>query len=162
MHAITIHQPWAWLIIHHPQIALPGQPVKRVENRPWRTRYRGPLAIHASKRVDPEGFALTKALGIELPDEYGYPGADGAGDDLPAAPIDHRRVLVMGCVIGTVELVDCRTRADWLHLARPHEDPFAFGPWCHVYRNPEALAAPVPARGQQRLWHLELPQVAAI
>jgi len=36
--ALTICQPWAWLVIHGP---------KRWENRTWQTTYRGPLAIHA-------------------------------------------------------------------------------------------------------------------
>ena len=38
MKALTIHQPWAHLIIHG---------IKRVENRAWQTNYRGPLLIHA-------------------------------------------------------------------------------------------------------------------
>jgi len=38
MKAVTIYQPYAELIAR-------GE--KRVENRSWRTDYRGPLAIHA-------------------------------------------------------------------------------------------------------------------
>ncbi|MDX5091650.1 ASCH domain-containing protein, partial [Lactobacillus crispatus] len=45
MKAITIHQPWATLI------AL-GE--KQFETRSWETKYRGPLAIHAGKKVDKE------------------------------------------------------------------------------------------------------------
>jgi len=45
MKAITIHQPWATLI------AL-GE--KRFETRGWSTKYRGPIAIHAAKKVDVE------------------------------------------------------------------------------------------------------------
>jgi hypothetical protein len=40
MKAITVRQPWAELI---------ASGAKRVENRTWRTRYRGPLLIHAAK-----------------------------------------------------------------------------------------------------------------
>jgi hypothetical protein len=43
-HAISVRQPWAWLIV---------QGWKDVENRTWRTSYRGPIAIHASKTADP-------------------------------------------------------------------------------------------------------------
>ena len=39
MKALTVCQPWAWLIIHGP---------KRWENRSWKTSYRGPLGIHAA------------------------------------------------------------------------------------------------------------------
>jgi hypothetical protein len=38
MRALTIHQPWAYLIAV-------GE--KRIENRVWKTAHRGPLLIHA-------------------------------------------------------------------------------------------------------------------
>ena len=43
MKALSIKQPWAWLIVNG---------FKDVENRTWRTKYRGPLLIHASKAKD--------------------------------------------------------------------------------------------------------------
>ena len=46
MKALSIMQPWAWLIAN-------GH--KDIENRSWPTRYRGPVLIHAGKRED-EGF----------------------------------------------------------------------------------------------------------
>jgi hypothetical protein len=46
--AITIHQPWAELIVR-------GE--KDVENRSWRTNHRGPLLIHAGARADRSSFA---------------------------------------------------------------------------------------------------------
>jgi len=48
MRAITIHQPWAELIVR-------GE--KDVENRSWRTHHRGPLLIHAGARADTASFA---------------------------------------------------------------------------------------------------------
>jgi hypothetical protein len=41
--ALTIRQPWAWATIYGG---------KDVENRRWRTAYRGPLLIHAGKNAD--------------------------------------------------------------------------------------------------------------
>jgi hypothetical protein len=46
MRVLTVRQPWAALI-------LDGS--KAIENRTWRTTYRGPLAIHAGRRKDPAG-----------------------------------------------------------------------------------------------------------
>lgn len=40
MKAISIRQPWAWLIVNG---------FKDIENRTWYTRYRGPVLIHAAK-----------------------------------------------------------------------------------------------------------------
>lgn len=39
MKALSIRQPWAWLIVNG---------FKDIENRSWRTKYRGPVLIHAS------------------------------------------------------------------------------------------------------------------
>jgi len=41
MKAISLWQPWAWAILYAG---------KDVENRIWRTHYRGPLLLHAAKR----------------------------------------------------------------------------------------------------------------
>jgi hypothetical protein len=41
MKALSIHQPWASLIIHGP---------KRIENRSWPTPHRGTILIHATRR----------------------------------------------------------------------------------------------------------------
>ena len=40
MKAITVRQPWAWLLI---------QGTKDIENRDWPTNVRGQVAIHAAK-----------------------------------------------------------------------------------------------------------------
>lgn len=39
MKALSIRQPWAWLIVNG---------YKDIENRTWNTKYRGPVLIHAS------------------------------------------------------------------------------------------------------------------
>ena len=44
---LTVRQPWAWLLTHG---------VKPVENRTWKTSYRGPLLIHAGKVLDEHGL----------------------------------------------------------------------------------------------------------
>ena len=43
MKAISISQPWSWLIVNG---------IKDVENRDWTTDYRGFLLIHAGKKLD--------------------------------------------------------------------------------------------------------------
>lgn len=52
--ALTVRPPWSYYI---------ATGVKRVENRTYRTRYRGPLVIHAARALDPAGFATGAALG---------------------------------------------------------------------------------------------------
>ena len=43
MKALSLWQPWASLI---------AAGVKKVETRHWPTAYRGPIAIHAAKRLE--------------------------------------------------------------------------------------------------------------
>jgi hypothetical protein len=48
MKALSIRQPWAWLIVN-------GR--KPVENRTWPTRWRGRLLIHAAKTMTWDDYA---------------------------------------------------------------------------------------------------------
>lgn len=84
MKALTIKQPWADLIIAG---------VKDIENRTWKTSYRGRILIHASKvpcsRGDLDAYplpALSKNINLN---EYA-PGQ-----------------FTNGAIIGSIELVDC-------------------------------------------------------
>jgi len=52
--ALSIQQPWAWLIV---------QAIKDIENRDWTTDYRGLVLIHAGKRVDEHAFYLNGTVG---------------------------------------------------------------------------------------------------
>ena len=75
---LSIRQPWAQAIF---------ELGKNIENRTWATHYRGPLLIHASKRIDREAMA-----------NWGRPGA-----------------LATGAILGVVELTDIveHSRSMW-------------------------------------------------
>jgi hypothetical protein len=109
MKVLTVRQPWASLIVAG---------TKEVENRSWRTNYRGRLGIHAGVRIDLDGL---DACGHLL-----------AGD------------LPMGALIGSVMLLDCieDSRSKWAvpgmwhwiladpkKLARPRRMPGRMGLW---------------------------------
>lgn len=96
MKALSIRQPWASLIISG---------AKDIENRTWSTTHRGPLLIHASKRVDID--ADTRGL-------------------LTRAEID---ALPRGGIIGAVMVIDCVTSSPSVWFTGPIgwrlEDPRA-------------------------------------
>lgn len=102
MKALSIRQPWAWLILHGG---------KDCENRPWRTTHRGPLLIHASKTVDREAYAQLRARGVDMPALSGMP---------------------IGGIVGHVYVVDCveEHESEWftgpyaLVLANPEPREF--------------------------------------
>lgn len=86
MKAISIRQPWAWLIVN-------GH--KDIENRTWRTTYRGPMLIRASK-------GMTRA-------EYDAARQMAEGID-PLIIFPRFDALARGGIVGAAVITDC-TRA---------------------------------------------------
>jgi len=89
MRALSLHQPWAWALIHGG---------KDVENRSWPTRFRGPLLIHATKRFRPA--EIEEALEAMAPFVKG-----------PLPSLDEIRKTTGG-IIGRVEVVGCVTESE--------------------------------------------------
>lgn len=79
---LSVHQPWAWLIVHG---------YKDIENRSWKTDYRGYLYIHAGLKFDKNAYYYLKKsfIWIDLPDMNQFN---------------------FGGIVGKVELVDCLER----------------------------------------------------
>ena len=84
MKILVVRQPWAWLIVHG---------YKDVENRSWRTHYRGPLPIQSAASQPADG-ALTEARKrrVRLPAQF-----------------------ETGGIVGMVKVVDCveASRSKW-------------------------------------------------
>ncbi|GAA5137507.1 hypothetical protein GCM10023213_14350 [Prosthecobacter algae] len=60
-HALSIRQPWAWLIVHGP---------KRFENRMWSKlnparHFRGPFLIHAAQGMTRDEYAMAHGMAEE-------------------------------------------------------------------------------------------------
>jgi len=120
MMALSIRQPWAWLITQGQAV----QPPKVAEFRTWATEYRGWLLIHASKTRDADGWAAARAVAeqhqVELP-----------------APAE----VATGGIVGAARLADCVAHSDcpWYYAAKAGGDrrallladatPVAFVPW---------------------------------
>ncbi len=83
--AITIRQPWAWLIIHGG---------KDIENRSRPTKFRGRILVHAAKGMSRAEYDAAKII------------ADTNNAFLP----DYEN-LKRGGIIGSVEVIDCVTES---------------------------------------------------
>lgn len=122
MRAISIHQPWAWAIFHAG---------KNVENRSRGTLHRGPLAIHASKGLDPAEYQAAAREIWRITGTYAPPPEE----------------LLRGVVLGTVDIVDC---------VRDSQSPWAMRGCAHwLLENARPLASPLPQRGQQGMFNVE-------
>jgi len=87
MRALSINQPWAWLIVN-------GH--KAVENRDWDTKYRGEFLIHAGKRIDHDAYDfVVEKMGIAIPspDELTIGGIVGKARLINTVHINDRHLL---------------------------------------------------------------------
>ncbi len=115
MKALSIRPPWAHAIAHLG---------KRVENRTWATRYRGPVLIHASStKCAADLRELEEIVGAAInPDTF-----------------------VSGAIIAVADLVDC---VDGVEAP----SRWTCGPIAWRLDNVRLLAEPVPVSGRLGLW----------
>jgi len=127
MKAITICQPYASAII---------EGVKTIENRNWKTNYRGQLLIHAG---------ISKSWFTKIPfHQYELIKSFKPFDQLPMGMI-LGTVLLIGIANGVWETKDGNTYKN---------DPFAAGPYCWILKNPRKLKNPIPYRGWQGIFEV--------
>ena len=132
MKAISYHQPYAWMLANgHLDI----------DDRTWPTPYRGQLAIHASKTFSQHYYDYVRhGLGIDIPDraELGY-----------------------GQVLGVARLVNVLKPGEPTLVPdarRAQGGPHCFG-W--QFDRVELFDEPVPCRGQQGLFEIEIAELIA-
>ncbi|MFZ2972274.1 MAG: ASCH domain-containing protein [Ferribacterium limneticum] len=126
MIALSIRQPWAWLILNAG---------KDIENRDWKTPFRGRCLIHASKSGTKHDY-------------------DEAIDFLNARHLDHLGVnfpsfdqLEKGGIVGMVDIVGCTDTSD---------SPWFVGDYGFILRNPKPLPF-TPYKG--RLGFFNVPEI---
>lgn len=144
---LSVRQPWAFLIIAG---------LKPIENRTWKTDYRGELHLHAGKSFDwdaliwlmnqgkmGELWACIRHFGIEL-------------NDVPEKSKITKHLDEFGAIIGRVALTDCVPRdvpcasekgvlSDWAEVGCDH--------W--KVADPVPIT-PIPLRGQLGLFKAEI------
>jgi activating signal cointegrator 1 len=154
---LSLWQPWASLI---------AIGAKRIETRHWSTNYRGPLAIHAAKRIN-------KGEMIELDCQKSFRNALSV-----LRPYDRAQMwdyLPFGAIVAVADLVACRPVESFgvgeLHEPRNHLgetghvlswEEFAFGDYSPgrfgwVLENVRIFDEPIPQRGAQGLFRVTLP-----
>jgi hypothetical protein len=164
MKALSLWQPWASAI---------AVGAKRVETRSWATAYRGPLAIHAAKRLVKDdllhyhcSWSWTGALW-----PLGFGMIPGLPKEQRDAPPESK--LPFGAVVAVCDLLDCRPTASF-SLAELEEvrtpagaeaahlyywtermmGDFTLGRFGWVLANVRPLGKPVPCVGRQGLFEV--------
>jgi hypothetical protein len=118
--ALTVKPPWSWAIIYGG---------KDVENRTWKTDYRGELLIHSGKAWSTEGASNTMV-------KNAFERANPA--------LHYPLYEAGGVALGVVDLVGCIEDSESLWAMPGH--------WHWVLTNPRPLIEPLPMRGALSLW----------
>jgi hypothetical protein len=96
MKTITIKQPFAYLICSG---------IKDVENRTWKTNFRGRVLIHATAKFD-KNFAKCEALDMFFTEEQ-IKQIDNYSSNVLCGSKYTDDSLHTSAIIGSVEIVDC-------------------------------------------------------
>lgn len=113
--ALSIRQPWVWAILHAG---------KRIENRPRRFHYRGPICLHASKSRRAMEFMRARQDILAITASR-------------AEPPKLADAIERGGIVGTAEIVDCIEQSD---------SPWFFGPYGLVLENVQPVKF-IPVKG---------------
>ena len=117
MIALSIRQPWAWLIFNAG---------KDIENRTWQTKFRGRVLVHAAKGMTKAEFKNAR--------DFAYWDCDILELALTECEPEF---LDRGGIVGSVEIVDCVSSS---------ASPWFCGNYGFVLKNPQILPF-VPFKG---------------
>ncbi len=126
MKVITIKQPFATLIAYG---------YKEYEFRSWKTKYRGPLLIHAGKGIDKKAMNRVKHLNLD------YPSSE---------------------IIASVNLDDCIIVDDEMvkKLVNKNKEVYGFSDYKNTYAwklsNVKRINNYKDIKGKLGLWNIEL------
>lgn len=140
MKALSIKQPWASLIVHG---------IKDIENRTWKTNFRGRIYVHASK-INFKDFDVL----MSLPDRQRKVFNDFIKTNKFNSAI--------GCtIIGEVDIIDCviNHESSWAEKTEvlSHDEEFGYPNYGKpiynwVLANPVLYEKPIPAKGKLSFW----------
>lgn len=131
MKALSIRQPWAWLILNAG---------KDIENRDWHTHVRGRVLVHAAKGMTRAEYEDAYDTAMHINPSILFP-------DLP---------LQRGGIVGSVEIVDCveKSTSPWFFgrygFVLRNPKPLPFTPWkgqLGFFDVPDSILNDLPPKG---------------
>ncbi|MFO1458256.1 MAG: ASCH domain-containing protein [Verrucomicrobiota bacterium] len=131
MNVVSLLQPWATLV---------AIGAKQFETRSWKTPYRGPLLIHASKGKDRAGRDLWNESSVGFP----------SFDELPFG-----RIL---CEVRLLEVHRAEDIEPWLDDREAQYGNYAPGRFAWKLQLVRRFKEPIMAKGRLGFWNFDLPE----
>lgn len=151
MKAITILEPWASLI---------ACGAKKIETRSWKTKYRGKIVIHAAKAIQ------DKLMDMAAAEPFKSALAKNTGcmkDNKTGLLFNPGHVIAIADLVDCVEINESHIHYLVLGLENGKSNEYVFGDfivgrYAWILENVQRIE-PVPAKGQQRIWNLDVSAV---
>uniref|UniRef100_T2MCF0 Activating signal cointegrator 1 n=1 Tax=Hydra vulgaris TaxID=6087 RepID=T2MCF0_HYDVU len=128
---LSMHQPWASLLVHG---------IKKIEGRSWYSTHRGRLWIAATAK-EPE-----KELIQQIENQYRLLNADKV--------VDFPKEYPIGCLLGCVNVVDCMSNKDYFN-SHPACEEDSSSEYLFVCENPQPLKVMFSMKGQHKIYKLD-------
>ena len=130
MRALSLSQPWAWLITT-PDPARPTFPLKDIENRTWKLPTKSfdipqRIYVHATLQMAELSYQIIRDI---------FPPKD--------VEIPPKDELALGAIIGEVTIMSCVTESD---------SPWFQGPYGFRLQYPRVYDTPIKCKGQLYFW----------
>jgi len=126
MKVLSIRQPWAWLILNAG---------KDIENRTWKTNFRGPFLVHASKGCTKDEYVSAV--------EFAREALDNSYRPITMPPLKR---LLRGGIVGSAEIVDCVDNS---------ESKWFVGDYGFTLRNAKELEF-IPCKGRLGFFNVDI------
>lgn len=146
-HCLSMHQPWASLLVHG---------FKRAEGRTWRSQHRGRLWIHAASKASEDHE-------VEMLEQTYRSIYEAQGVPMPPMPSECSGYPT-SALLGCVDFEDCFTKEQYTEVLRSNpsmpqeENDSEFIFWC---LRPRRLAVPLKMGGEHKIWRLPKVLLAA-
>jgi hypothetical protein len=128
--ALSLSRPWDYLILH--------EPFKPIENRPWKTKFRGRIYVHRANSVDRDGWDWIVRHANKL---------NILSQALDIMALMTKPSLYPSGLVGRIDIVDCVDHSD---------SPWFFGPYGLVLSKPLAFEKVIPYKGSLGLFEVHL------
>lgn len=156
IYALSLQQPFAWILLQKAYQDNPKTPLKPVENRPrpWPSTIKLPQRVYIHASLTMYDVTLEEIKALMLPTQWRdcHSYLFSLYSAYRAYKNDKKRLQSLGyfgCILGSTLFTGQVTESD---------NRWFFGPYAYTHESPEILAKPVPCKGALGFW-TDLPDI---